>query len=630
MPTTATAIGAEIDAIDAIEFTVLRHRLDEIIAEAYHTIGRVSGSPVVYEAGDHQEAICTPTGELATFGAGVLHWTQALGAGIRHVVSEYAESPGFAPDDQFMLSDPYIGPIHGPDVQLLAPVHFEGEIVAWVGSASHQTDIGGIDPGSLCPSADNVFQEGFLTPGLKLVERGVVRKDIEATFKNMIRTPDLAVLDLRSKIAANNVMKRRLLEMVGKYGLPKVRQLFTQLMDYSEQRIRARLRDLPNGTWSSTNYIEGVQDPVLRATATITKSGEELTIDLTGSSPQTRGAENSTPIGARCSAANPYIAALCHDLPWNEGLFRPLTVVLPPASVVNADRPAAVSLNTPSGANLLITTSTHTAISKMLLAADGYRDQACGNNGGAFNTFVLAGADGNGGIFTTLIMDLLAGGQGAHPDRDGADSCANLWTVKSMVANVETTELLYPLLFLWHAEQTDSAGPGRFRGGAGLTDALIPWGTDELIDVNLGVGADPRSSRGLSGGYPGGNCPAWVVRGADVTNRLFADGRLASCQDDLTGEIDFVRPKGIATVGSADVLVGVMSGGGGGYGDPIDRDPGAVLRDVTARYVSRAAAHDVYGVVLDEGGASVLEEQTRRRRAEIRTDRITRMEGATA
>lgn len=625
-PITSEPITAELDPI---EFTVLRHKLDEIIAEAYHTIGRVSGSPVVYEAGDHQEAICTPTGELATFGAGVLHWTQALGAGIRHVISAFAESPGFEPDDQFMLSDHYIGPIHGPDVQLLAPVFHQGEIIAWVGSASHQTDIGGIDPGSLCVSADNVFQEGFLTPGLKLVERGVVRKDIEDTFRNMVRTPDLAVLDLRSKIAANNVMKQRLLEMVQRYGLDTVRTLFRQLMDYSEQRVRARLRDLPDGTWSSTNYIEGVRDPVLRGVATITKSGDRMTIDLTGSSPQTSGAENISPVGARSSAVNPYIAALCHDLPWNDGLFRPLDIVLPEGSVVNAKRPAAVSLNTPAGANLLIMTCAQTALSEMLMTAgDEYRSQASGNNGGAFTTFVLAGADEHGGMFTTLIMDLLAGGQGAHPDRDGADSCSNLWTVKSMVANVETTELLYPLLFLTHAEQVDSAGPGRFRGGAGVVDALIPWGTDELINVNLGVGAEPRSSQGIAGGYPGGNTPAWVMRGADVATRLFARGRLPGGSQDLPGELERVPPKGIVGVGHGDVLVGVMSGGGGGYGDPLDRDPEAVLRDVAERHVSRAAAHEIYGVVLDGAGETVQEGPTRTRRAAIRAARVARMDGA--
>lgn len=620
----ATAVSVE-QKLDPIEFTILRHRLDQVIAEAYYTIGRVSGSPVVYEAGDHQEAICTPGGELAAFGAGVLHWTQALGAGIRHVMSEFEESPGFAPDDQFMLSDHYIGPIHAPDVQMLAPVHYDGEIVAWVGSASHHTDIGGMVPGSLCPEAEDTFQEGFLTPGLKLVEGGVIRKDIEGTFRNMIRTPDLGVLDLRAKIAANNVMKQRLVEMIEKYGLEKVQTLFAQLMDYSEQRVRERLRELPDGTWSSTNYIEGLRDPVLRGTVTIVKKDDSLTMDLTGSSPQTTGPENISPVGARSSAVNPFVAALCHDLPWNEGLFRALTITLPEASLVNAQRPAALSMNTPCGANILIMSSAHNALSKMLMASDTYREQASGNNGGSSNTFVLAGKNRDGTMFTTLIMDLLAGGQGGHPSRDGSGSCANPWTVKSMVANVETNEMLYPMLFLWRSEMVDSAGPGRFRGGASLIDAVIPWGTDSMVAVNLGMGTEPRLNKGLSGGYPAGNTPATLVRGADVGVKLFAKGALPASLADLDGELDPIPAKGVITFDTKDVLVGVMSGGGGGFGDPIDREPEALLRDVEDGYVSLEAAHEVYGVVLDAESEAVLEEETAERRQAIRDDRIKRM-----
>ncbi|MDP2726715.1 MAG: hydantoinase B/oxoprolinase family protein, partial [Dehalococcoidia bacterium] len=174
-------MGREYEGLDPITFEVLRHKLDEIIAEAYHTIGRVSGSPVVYEAGDHQEAICTADGELAVFGAGVLHWVASLGAGVKQVIRAYKDNPGFHEDDQFLLNDPYLATVHANDVQLLAPIFWKGELIAWAASASHQTDVGGIDAGSMCVSAQEFFQEGFLTPGIKLVERGVIRKDVEET-----------------------------------------------------------------------------------------------------------------------------------------------------------------------------------------------------------------------------------------------------------------------------------------------------------------------------------------------------------------------------------------------------------------------------------------------------------------
>lgn len=172
--TTATNGRPRTDAgrLDPITFEVLRHKLDEIVAEAYHTIGMVSGSPVVYEIGDHQEALCTAGGEVVAFGAGVLHWVRSLAAGVSHLVHQYSENPGINEDDQFLLNDTYVAAVHANDVQLLAPIFWKGELIAWAGSASHHTDVGGVDPGSLCVSATDVYQEGFQSPGIKLVEGG--------------------------------------------------------------------------------------------------------------------------------------------------------------------------------------------------------------------------------------------------------------------------------------------------------------------------------------------------------------------------------------------------------------------------------------------------------------------------
>jgi N-methylhydantoinase B len=616
-----SATQDETRSLDPVLFTVLRHRLDEIIAEAYQTIGRVSGSPVVYESGDHQEAICTPTGELAVFGAGVLHWSMSLGAGIRHVIEQYSETPGFNEDDQFLLNDTYIATLHAPDVQLLAPVFYEGEILAWVGSSSHQTDVGGIDPGSLCVSAENVFQEGLLVPGIKIVERGELRRDVAELFRNVVRTPDLGLLDIRSKIASNNVMKRRLIELADRYGTDTVKTLFSELIDYSDRRVRARLREIPDGRWSSVDYIEGLKEPVLVGQVALVKKGDHLTFDLTGTSPQTAGSENIGPVGAKGSAVCPYIAMVCHDLPWNEGLFKSIDFVLPEGSLANPQRPAATSSNLPAGANVLIEAVSQNAVAKMLLCSEQYRHEASGNVNTSFELFVLAGQDRNGQLFTTLALELLAGGIGGSPEGDGAHSAANPWSVKAQIANVETNEMLYPFLYLWRREVIDSAGPGKHRGGAGLTVGIVPWETDSLINVNLGCGADQRNTLGLSGGYPAGNTPARIRRNANVAE-LWARGARADSPEALEGEDEVVPVKSVVTVGANDVLYGVVSSGGGGFGDPIERDPQLVLADVRAGYVSAAAAKEAYGVVVSDDGDAVDEERTAARRREIVADRL--------
>jgi len=610
--------------LDPITFEILRHKLDEVIAEAYHTIGRVSGSPVVYEAGDHQEAICTADGELAVFGAGVLHWVRSLGAGVKHVLETYRENPGFYEDDQFLLNDPYIATVHANDVQLIAPVFWKGELIAWVASASHQTDIGGIDPGSICPRAEEFYQEGFLSPGIKIVERGVVRKDIEELFRNMVRTPDLGLLDIRAKIASNNVMKAGIIRLVERYGLDTILALFQQLIRYSEERVRAKLREIPDGTWGTTNYIEGIREPFLKIQVTVKKEGERLTFDFTGSSPQTQGPENIGIYGAISSAMNPFIAMLCYDIPWNEGLFKPVDFILPEGSIVNPRKPAAVSYNVPAGGNMLVMTAAHNALAKMLLSSEKYRTEACGNIGASHVAFVLAGINRDGSYFTTLIMDALGGGIGGSPDRDGPSTAQNHWCIKTMLVNVETNEMLYPFLYLWRKEVPDSGGAGKFRGGLGLMDAIIPWETPQMVDVNLGCGAEPRNCLGLSGGYPAANTPAGVIRGAKLKEQFFAKGRLPRSLEEIEGKHERISPKSVTLVGEDDLLYGYMATGGGGFGDPLERNPELVLKDVIDGYVSLEMAEEIYGVVIDRKAMTVDAERTAEQRQRLIQRRLER------
>ncbi|MEA2330768.1 MAG: N-methylhydantoinase [Thermoleophilaceae bacterium] len=623
-----TSSPATPEKLDPITFEVLRHKLDEIIAEAYYTMGRVSGSPVVYEVGDHQEAICTASGEAAVFGAGVLHWVQAIGAGVRNLIDRYSDNPGFNEDDQFLVNDPYIAASHGMDIQLLAPVIWEGELIAWAGSASHQTDIGGINPGSLCISATEVFQEGFLTPGLKIVERGVVRKDIEDTFRNAVRTPDLGLLDIRAKIASNNVMKTRLGEMLDRYGPDTVKTLFAQLIDYSEQRLRARLRKIPDGTWRSANWVEGIKEDHLKVELAMTKSGDTVKFDFTGSSPQSQSALNMSKVGTMGSAANGFIAMVCSDIPWNEGLFRPLEFELPEGSVVNPRRPAPVSASVPTGGSVLVLTTSQNAISKMLLASETLRNESCGNSAAGHNTLVLVGQDASGHFFTTLVLDAIAGGGGGFPDRDGESTAQSQWTVKTMIANVETTEMLYPVLYLWRSEVTDSGGPGENRGGLGIEAALIPWGTDHMININIGCGLTVRNCLGYAGGYPASHTPVRVMRGADVQGSLFANGVMPSTAEQLRGELETVASKSQSLIQAGDVVYGYLGSGGGGYGDPLEREPERVLADVAMRAVSPEAAREAYGVVID--GSAVDADATERERERIRRERLDRMTASDA
>lgn len=617
--------NTEDTRLDPITFEVLRHKLDEITAEGYHTIGRVSGSPAVYESGDHQEALCTADGRLAAFGASVLHWVRSIGMGVKHVAETYSENPGIGEDDQFLVNDSYHAAVHAADVQLLAPIHWEGRLIAWAGTASHQMDTGGVNPGGHHVDARDVFGEGFQTRGLKIVERGVVRADVEDTFANMIRSPAVGLLDVRAKIAANNVMKERLLGMVEIYGVETVLALFEQVIDYSESRLRRKFSELPDGRWSAESFVEGIVEPSLSVAVTLDKAGDGLTIDFTGSSPQTKGPLNMGIPGVQSCAMTSVITTLCYDIPWNEGLFEPVDFVLPEGTVVNPIRPAAISATIPTGGAHLVPTATEMAMSKMLLESDAFRSEAHAGTSSSKNFPIFAGLTAAGEEFTTLILDGNAGGGGALVDRDGDDTGHNPWAVKSTIGNVESAEMIYPLLYLWRRETIDTGGPGKFRGGIGISAGMMPWRTRELVLVTVGTGKGARNTPGLSGGYPAPNTPLAIVRGADVAGKHFSLGQQPDSAGGLDGERELISAKGMTTLGADDVLDLVLGGGGGGFGDPLLRDPEAVAWDVERARVSVEMADSVYGVVLNADGA-VDAEATARRRDGIRAERRSRGE----
>ena len=620
-----TSTATTTSGLDPVTFGVLRHKLDQIIAEAYHTIGRVSGSTVVYEAGDHQEAILTGTGDLVVFGAGSLHWCQSISAGVKHVVARYTDDPGINDGDQFLMNDTYVAAVHANDIQVLAPVMWEDEIIVWAGSASHHNDLGGMDIGSMCVSASDVYQEGFACSGLKIVDRGVVRRDVQDLFFNMTRIPELNILEIRAKVASNNVIRMRILEMVQRYGVDTVKQMFVDLMDYSERRIRSRLLSLRDGEWSAATYAEGIRNPWIKVQTTVIKRADTLTFDFTGSSPPSPGSDNCGPIATKGAAVVPYLVTLCHDIPWNEGVFRVLDYVLPENSLVNATKPAAVSANVPAGSNILCLTAAHSAISRMLLSAEDpfWRREACGNVGASFNVQVTSGLNRQGQFFAHLILDIMAGGMGGMVDRDGPNTAQNHWTAKASVANIESTELLYPLLFLWRREVPDSGGAGAHRGGMGVEDAYIPWGVDEIGTVHLGVGHGPRNCLGVAGGYPASNVIAGYRRNADVVGRFFSRGQIPSSVEEIGGEVELGPVTGISRLGNQDVFFGVMASGGGGLGDPLERTVAEIEDDLRLGVVTAEMATGVYGIVLGDDGAADAEATTRRRN-ELRQARLQR------
>ena len=585
------------ERLDPVLFEVLRHRINEIIAEAYYTMTRTSGNAVIAECGDHQEALLDANGDTVLAMGGVVEWTYVLEEAGKYLVQAYEDNPGINDGDQFIFNDSNIACVHQPDIQVLAPIFWEGKRVAWMVTAGHQIDIGGMQPGGMMPKAEEVFQEGLCMPGINICEQGRIRKDIENTLKGMTRQPDLFMLDISAKIAANNASAARLKETIEKYGIDTILAAFREMQDNSERLARAKLRKIPDGTWHVVEYGESMreEEPYLRLELTVTKEGDELTLDFTGSSPQSRGSQNVAMAGTKSCATCSYQQVIAWDIPWNAGAWRPLKWIIPEGTIVNPRFSAPLSYNVPGAVNLIIAGALNIC-SQMLLASKELEKDAYANIGSGIQAAIFYGLDKAGQFFVTFNLDTACSGMGALAHRDGDEASAYHYTCMPSIANVEGQEELFPLLYLFRQEIIDTGGAGKFRGGVGNALCVIPWDTDSVGIRGLFTGQEPRGTLGLAGGYPSNNSLQMVVRNSNIMEK-FKRGETPSDIGEIKGEREVISSYADYSVNPGEAHIQYQTGGGG-FGDPIERDPNLVAVDVKLGYVSLEAAKEVYGVVI--------------------------------
>ena len=593
-------------AVHPVTAEIIRHRLNQVIDEAIIALENVSGSPITNEGHDMMVSLYGPNGDLQVGGVGFLHHLTSAAQAVKHILANFADDPGVGEDDVYMLNDAYTAALHPPDVYIISPIHQDGVLTGFVANFVHVTDIGAIDPGGFSPNARDTFHEGFVTQGLKIVEGGRPRRDVVETILRNVRDPDMVALDLKSQLAANHVAKERMRALYTDHGVATVQAVSAALLAQSEAMVRERLRELPDGTWRARQYID-MPGGLYRVELAATKDGETLTYDFTGTDPQ-------IPLGINCSywaswgaMFAPVFPLLAWDIPWNEGVTRPFRIVAPEGTLVNARRPAPVSIAT-TGIVQVVNNLSALVISRMLGATERYRNRATAVWHGSHVSITLTGLNGDREFFVTNLTDSFAGAGGARASRDGVDLGGEIPNVVSRWANAETQELHAPMRYIDRRVVTDSGGPGKFRGGVGHEYAITPHGTGtgSISIVMRAKGLTVPMSLGVFGGLPG------CTIGATLERR------------DGTRETD---QWGTFEVSEGDVQR-IRFQAGGGYGDPLDRDPALVADDVARELVSEGAARSIYGVVLGARAAAsppaVDVEATAARRAAIRAERIGR------
>jgi N-methylhydantoinase B len=592
--------------VDPVTFEIVKHRLVQVTEETIIALENVSGSPITNEGHDLMASLYKADGGLMVGGVGFLHHLTSAAQAVKHILATFADDPGIDEGDAFFFNDSYTAALHPPDVYMISPVHHDGALRGFVANFVHVTDIGAIDPGGFSPNARDNYQEGFQTKGLKLVERGRVRRDVLETFLNMVRDPGMTALDLKSQLAANHVAKERMRALYDDYGVDVVEAVSEELIRQSERLIRSRLAELPDGTWRTREYID-----VPGATATVelamTKEGDALTYDFTGSSPQTALGVNCSYWATWGAMFAPIFPLLAWDVTWNDGVAKPVRLVVPAGTVVNCVRPAPISIATVGTIQIVNNLST-IVLSKLFGASERYADRATAVWHGSHAHVETHGLDEQGEFFVAPLTDTFCGAAGARAFKDGVDMGGEIPNVVSRWANAETQELNTPVRYLYRRAVPDSGGPGKFRGGVCHEYAFTPSGPYPLGVTLFGKGTEAPMSLGLFGGYPGCNVGYSTFRRGNVEALPVS---LAETAGDAREDVSW----GALELEPGDIQY-VRFMGGGGYGDPVDRDPGLVGADVAAGLVSADAARAIYGVVVGDEAATAA------RRTAIRGERL--------
>ena len=559
--------------IDPITLEVIWSRLISVVDEQAAALIHSSFTTVVREAGDLSAGVFDRSGNMiAQSVTGTPGHINTMANCVRNFVVPKHPIDSLRPGDTLITNDPWEASGHLFDLTIVSPVFHRGRGVAWFASTCHAVDIGGATMGG---DARSLYEEGLAIPLMKLFKAGEPNQELFEIIRANVRVPDQVIGDIYAQEVGNRVGARKLIEMLEEYDLPDIEEIAALILDRAESAVRAAIRALPDGSWRSRITIDGFDDP-LDIVCALTVAGDELRVDYAGSSPQVDRGINVVLNYTHAYTTYTLMAALAPGIPNNEGAFRPIDVRAPLGSILNCRRPAPVSARHLIG---------HFVSQPLLTAlAEVIPDQVIANgSAGLWNT-MMDGMDKNGDEFAYIFFS--AGGMGAAHDRDGLSATAFPSGITGVP--VEAIETAAPLLMRRRQLRPDSGGPGQFRGGLGQEMELeIITGQNANHSCMYDRTGNPAA--GLFGGKAGAN--------GEV---LLSDGGRP-------------HPKSHYVLRSGQ-RVTLKLPGGGGYGDPLSRDPLRVLEDLRQGYVTVAAAEKEYGVVIDAENMIIDDDATAARR----------------
>lgn len=555
-------------AADPIELELFRNGLMAIADEMALTIVRTAFSSVLRDNMDFSTALMDAGGRVVAQGLTLAGHLGSMPGAMASIMSSFGDD--IHPDDVFILNDPYNGGMHLPDIFVIQPIFLGEHRLGFAATVCHHVDVGGRIAGSNAADSTEIYQEGLRIPPLKLVERGRRNVTLDALITCNVRLPDRVLGDIAAQLAACHTAESQLCALAARVGLGRLAPLMDATCDYTETLARAAVARLRDGICSFTDMIDddGIErGKPIALTVTVTKRGDAIKIDWAGSSPQVKGAINSTLSFTKAASYCAVCSILDEDIPCNDGFFRVVEVVAPPGTVTNVVAPGACAARGLTGFRML--DALFGALAQMLPET-----VYAASDGGATGVSI-GGYRSDRSPF--VYVEFISASWGGRPYEDGVDGVSNPLSNVSL-PSAEMIESEQPIRILACEFICDRGGPGRFRGGTAIGR------TYQVLedDVTLQVRSDRRDFRpyGLQGGSTG----------APSYNRICRDGQCTDVPSKLTTHLrrnDIFRHE---------------TAGAGGWGDPLDRSPDRVAHDVANGIVSPGAAKADYGVVLDAAG----------------------------
>ena len=611
--------------VDPITYEVVRHNLWQINEEHGATIQRLSGSPVAMYALDLNPSLLTEDAEFVYFGPYMQYMSGVTDTQVKWTLENRSDNPGIKDGDMFLANDPWVGAAHQQDVMLLCPVFWEGELFCWVTNCLHQYDIGGITPGSFCPSAESAYDEGIMLPPIKIIEDGEIRRDIEAVYLRASRKPQLVALDFRAQMAGNTTAKNRVLELIRRYGPGTVKGVMKKIIDNSEKSFLEKMARIPDGFWQDRTYIEACR-PGDRRTHKVQlqlrKEGNKLLFTNDGTADQ-EGAMNATYSGWRGAIMVAVTELLCWDQYFAVGgALRHVDFDPVPGTLNCANFPASVS-TAPIQSMEISLYPAYNVLSKMIYPdVEMRKDIMCIGGTSQWPATLFRGTDQWGERYGYLLIDPIGGAIGAFSHADGINTGGQSRTPICQLPNIEHTEQSFPILFLYRKELPDSGGAGKYRGGLSAESCFIPHNTDVITQDTLSSGNATPTSTGMMGGYPSTTNAYTFLRDSDILTRM-ADSQMVEDISEVSGTDEMLQLRQENFLQHKSDVYAVRWTGGGGFGDPMDRAMEDINEDLEHYAITPEAAGSIYGVVVGADG-KLDEAASIARRAELRAARVAR------